>query len=68
MDAKRLMTMKELRAYTGMGRTRACQWGKAIGACRHFGSRILFDRLIVDAAIDRMTEADDGFKGLNKEG
>lgn len=51
LTEKRLLNITELMAYTGMGYVRAMEWGKKIGACRRYGKRVFFDRLIVDETI-----------------
>lgn len=64
INGKRLLSVKELAFYTGLSRTRATEWGKAIGAGRPMGSRIFFDRLVIDRFIDGMTPDGDGFDVL----
>lgn len=50
---KRLIDIKELMEYTGIGRNNARAFGKRVGALRTVGSRHLYDRQIIDAALDR---------------
>lgn len=62
---KRLLTLKELMAYTGRGRDRARAWGEEIGACIKYsasgkGGKLFFDRLVVDREIDRLTRQNGG--------
>lgn len=60
MDAKtkinepdpRLLSITELTHYTGLGRTKAREWAKEIGAVRKIGTRALYDRHVIDAALD----------------
>lgn len=55
MDAlnwKRLLSVKELMAYSGLGKSRAAAWGKEIHAEKRIGRRVFYDRRIVDRAID----------------
>ncbi len=54
MEFKRLMNVSELCEYISMGKSRAVTWGKAIGAEKRIGRRLLFDRVIVDKAIDEL--------------
>ena len=48
----RLLSMAELKAYTGRGRTKAREWAKSIGAVRKIGTRVLYDKRVIDAALD----------------
>lgn len=50
----RLMGVKQLQAYTGLGMNRAAELGKQAGARVRYGSRVLYDRLKVDAYISTM--------------
>ncbi|GEM_PF-1381071 len=52
LNWKRLLSVKELMAYSGLGRNRAAEWGKEIHAEKRIGRRVFYDRLIVDKAID----------------
>ena len=54
---KRLLNVVELCEYIGLGKTKATEWGKAIGADKRIGRRLLFDRTIIDRAIDQDTLA-----------
>lgn len=54
---KRLLDIKEVCAYIGQGQTRARQYMDEIGATRKFGSRVLFDKNVIDKALDSMLEA-----------
>ena len=51
---KRLLDVKELGAYCGLGVCKAREWGREIGAERRIGRRVLYDRMAVDREIDRM--------------
>lgn len=53
---KRLLNVREICIYTGLGRTQARQFMDEIGATRKFGSRVLFDKTVIDAALDKMGE------------
>ena len=50
----RLMGIEQLCAYIGLGKTAAAEWGKRIGANVKLGKRSLYDKRIVDKAIDEM--------------
>ena len=48
----RLLSVKELTQYTGLGKTKAREWAESIGAVRKIGTRALYDRQAIDAALD----------------
>ena len=58
MDNKRLLNVAELQEYVGLGKSKSIEWGKAIGAEKRIGRRLLFDRVIVDKAIDELQTSD----------
>lgn len=69
MDAKtkvneldpRLLSITELTRYTGLGRTKAREWAEEIGAVRKIGTRALYDKHVIDAALnDQEGEANGG--------
>lgn len=51
---KRLLGIKEFCEYCGIGTCTAREWGKEIGAERRIGRRVLYDRIAIDAEIDRL--------------
>ena len=51
---KRMLSIKEASAYCGLGLNRTREWMDDIGATRHFGSRVLFDVKVIDAALDAL--------------
>lgn len=51
---KRMLSIKEAAAYCGLGLNRTREWMDEIGATRHFGSRVLFDVRVIDAALDAL--------------
>lgn len=53
---KRLLNFREMLEYTGLGRTKGATWCKEIGALRHIGTRALYDRRVIDKAIDELKE------------
>lgn len=60
MPEIRLMGLKALMAYTGLGQKRAAQLGREAGAVVRYGARILYDRERIDQYIDRLREENDG--------
>ena len=40
--------------YTGIGQTRARQYMDKIGATKQFGRRVLFDKNVIDSALDEI--------------
>lgn len=56
ISVKRMLSIKEVCAYIGMGQTRAREYMDKIGATRKFGGRVLFDKTVIDAALDKMGE------------
>lgn len=54
--APRLLSNKELIQYTGLGKTKAREWAEAIGAVRRIGTRVLYDKRVIDAALDAKME------------
>lgn len=52
----RLMDIKKLMEYLSLGRNKAMEVGHEAGAVIHLGTRTLYDRLKIDAYIDRIGE------------
>ncbi len=52
ISEKRLLNMKEVCVYTGMGQTKTRQYMDEIGATKQFGCRVLFDKTVIDAALN----------------
>ncbi len=52
MKEKRLMDVREAATYISMGTVCARQWLGQIGAVRYFGRRVLFDRAVIDKALN----------------
>ena len=40
--------------YTSMRRVRGKAWAKEIGAVKHIGRRVFFDRVVIDRVLDEM--------------
>lgn len=53
---KRMLNAKETCAYLGLGMNRGVEFAKSIGAERKFGRRCLYDKTVIDKALDEMTE------------
>lgn len=56
MDEVRLLTEQEAISYIGLGRTRGRAWLREVGATRHFGRSVRYDRRIIDRALDSMPD------------
>lgn len=52
----RLFSLSDGCAYTGLGKTSFTDFAKQIGAVKKYGKRVLFDRAIIDNAIDHSGE------------
>ena len=53
----RLINLKLLQSYVGLGEKRAAQLGREAGAVVRYGSRVLYDREAIDRYIDTLKEA-----------
>lgn len=51
---KRLLNIRELVEYTGLGESKAKRWAREIGAARKIGRRTVYDRTIIDKSIDEL--------------
>lgn len=51
---KRLLDAREASIYTSMGRHGCRAFCEQIGAVRRIGGRVLFDRAVIDKALDEM--------------
>lgn len=54
IEEKRLLNIKEVCSYIGVGQTQARRYMEEIGATRRFGRRVLFDKKVIDDAINNM--------------
>lgn len=60
IEDKRLLNIKEVCSYIGIGQTQARKTMQEIGAVRRFGRRILYDKIVIDTYLDDMgASADD---------
>lgn len=48
----RLLSLTEAQLYCGLGRNTTRKWCEEIGAVRRIGSRVLYDRVVIDNAIN----------------
>lgn len=55
--APRLLSLKDLQSYVGLGEKNAAQLGREAGAVVRYGARILYDREAVDRYINTLKEA-----------
>lgn len=51
-EGVRMLSTDEGVAYSGLGRSTFRKWADEIGATRKIGARVLFDRLVIDKALD----------------
>lgn len=58
VDGVRLLSLSEAQMYCGLGRNNTRKWCEEIGAVRRIGSRVLYDRNTIDAAINSTAVAD----------
>lgn len=49
---KRMLSEKEAQGYLGIGRTKCRNFCQGIGAVFHIGSRILYDKKVIDAYLN----------------
>lgn len=52
VDGVRLLSLTEAQLYCGLGKNSTRKWCEEIGAVRKIGSRVLFDRNVIDNAIN----------------
>lgn len=51
---KRMFSIEEAMAYTGLGKNRLYDFAREAGALKKYGKRTLIDRVLIDRSIDRM--------------
>lgn len=54
LSEKRMFNIDEAALYAGMGKTRAREWLRDIGALRKFGAAARYDKRVIDAALDAL--------------
>ena len=52
---KRLLSINEVSLYLGLGNSKTRVYMDEIGATRKIGARVLFDKNIIDKALDKMS-------------
>lgn len=52
----RMLDVNDLCAYINMGKTKASEFGERCGAKRRIGKRVLYDKRIIDRALDELDE------------
>ncbi len=55
-ETARMLTIEGACNYINMGETSARKWLKDIGAARHFGRSIRYDRNVIDEVLDKVEE------------
>lgn len=55
-EERRLLGATEVCIYLGLGRNKGIEFAKSIGAERKIGRRSLYDKVVIDKALDAMTE------------
>lgn len=50
----RLLNERQLCTYIGLGRNKAMEFGEKCGAFKRIGARVLYDKKIIDKAIDEL--------------
>lgn len=56
LTEKRMLDTKEACSYVGIGQSAIRPWLDEIGATRKFGRSVRFDKNVIDAALDSMSE------------
>lgn len=56
MNEKRLLDANEVCVYLSLGRNRGIEFAKSVGAERKIGRRSLYDKKVIDKALDEMNE------------
>ena len=52
---KRLLSWEEAQEYCGLGRSSVRKYAEGIGAIKHYGRRVLFDRVIIDKNMEDLS-------------
>ena len=50
---KRMLSEKEARVYLGLGRGKTREFCNDIKATMHIGSRVLYDKMVIDSYLDK---------------
>ena len=54
LEEKRLLSIGEVCTYLGIGHEQARSYMDKIGATKKFGRRVVFDKTVIDAALNEM--------------
>lgn len=54
ISQKRMLSVVEAQAYTGLGATYLRKWAKEIGAFKKLGRRVLIDKTVIDQALKQL--------------
>lgn len=54
-DNARMMDIVQAASYCGMGQKHFRTWADEIGAVRRYNRRLVYDRRVIDAALDALT-------------
>ena len=54
LSSVRMLTVEQGQLYTSMGRNTFREYCNKIGATRHFGRSVRYDKTIIDSALDAM--------------
>ena len=54
VENTRMLSADQAGQYVGMGKTTLREWADQIGATRKFGRRVMFDKVVIDRALDAM--------------
>lgn len=54
MPEARMMDLTALTNYLCLGRNKAAEFGKECGAEKHIGRRVLYDKQLIDEALDKI--------------
>lgn len=60
MEIKRLLSIGEAGSYLGLGRSKTIEFCNEIGAVIHIGRRVLYDREMIDKALEEKRGASNG--------
>lgn len=52
----RMLDVKGLMVYLGLGKNKAVEWAKTMKAERRYGKRILYDKKVIDAELDKLQQ------------
>lgn len=58
LEGRRMISVAENEAYTGLGRNAARKLAEDAGAVRKYGRRVLIDKEAIDRALDAMVVAE----------